>query len=186
MGSKFDENGKFIKQYNTYDLSGEYGIGYTLSGDEFYFDLEDYDKIKNYCWFKDPDGYLRTNANTADGKRTSILLHQVIMGVSGCNLMPDHIHGRDSRNDNRKSNLRIVNRSQNNINQPLRKDNTSGVKGVNWNKDSSKWRVRIQVNHKRILIGDYDTLDEAKRARENAAKIYHKEYDYDFSQNMQN
>lgn len=33
---------------NTYNLSGEYGIGYTSKGKEFYFDLEDYDKIKNY------------------------------------------------------------------------------------------------------------------------------------------
>lgn len=37
-----------LKKYNTYDLSGEYGIGYTEKGEEFYFDLEDYDKIKNY------------------------------------------------------------------------------------------------------------------------------------------
>ena len=53
------------KKYNTYDLSGDYGIGYTsnlnLNGNnEFYFDLEDYDKIKNYCWCFDDDGYLRT------------------------------------------------------------------------------------------------------------------------------
>lgn len=32
---------------NTYDLSGEYGIGYTTKGEEFWFDLEDYDKIKS-------------------------------------------------------------------------------------------------------------------------------------------
>ena len=182
MGSKFDENGKFIKQYNTYDLSGEYGIGYTSGGDEFYFDLEDYNKIKDYCWYKDPNRYIRTNAYTSDGKKTSILLHQLIMGTDGYYTMPDHIHGKNSRHDNRKSNLRIANKSQNNINQPLRKDNTSGVKGINWNKDSNKWRVRIQVNKKRIFIGDFDTLDEAKKARENAAKKYHKDYDYDFSQ----
>ena len=41
--------GKSRKKYNTYDLSGEYGIGYTSNGDTFYFDLEDYDKIKDYC-----------------------------------------------------------------------------------------------------------------------------------------
>lgn len=41
--------GKLNKKYNTYDLSGEYGIGYTSKGEEFYFDLEDYDKIKDYC-----------------------------------------------------------------------------------------------------------------------------------------
>ena len=46
------------KKYNTYDLTGEYGIGYTSKGEEFYFDLEDYDKIKNYCWCKDRYGYI--------------------------------------------------------------------------------------------------------------------------------
>ena len=34
------------KKYNTYDLTGEYGIGYASNGKEFYFDLEDYDKKK--------------------------------------------------------------------------------------------------------------------------------------------
>lgn len=41
---------KSRKRYNQYDLSGEYGIGYTSKGEKFYFDLEDYDKIKDYCW----------------------------------------------------------------------------------------------------------------------------------------
>lgn len=36
---------------NNYDLSGEYGIGYTSKGDEFWFDLEDYDLIKKYHWY---------------------------------------------------------------------------------------------------------------------------------------
>ena len=36
----------YHKKYNTYDLSGEYGIGYSNSGKEFYFDLDDYDLIK--------------------------------------------------------------------------------------------------------------------------------------------
>ena len=35
---------------NKYNLSGEYGIGYTVDGREFYFDLEDYDKIKDRAW----------------------------------------------------------------------------------------------------------------------------------------
>lgn len=33
------------KIFNKYDLSGEYGIGYTSKGEEFYFDLEDYKKM---------------------------------------------------------------------------------------------------------------------------------------------
>ena len=35
MGSKFGTDGKFLKQYNNYDLSGEYGIGYLFNGEEF-------------------------------------------------------------------------------------------------------------------------------------------------------
>lgn len=35
------------RKQNIYDLTKEYGIGYTFKGEEFYFDLEDYDKIKN-------------------------------------------------------------------------------------------------------------------------------------------
>lgn len=38
------------KKYNAYDLTKDYGKGYTLDGVEFIFDLEDYDKIKDYCW----------------------------------------------------------------------------------------------------------------------------------------
>ena len=52
-------NGKKNKKYNTYNLSGEYGIGYTTKGEEFYFDLEDYDKIKDYCWYIDENGYVQ-------------------------------------------------------------------------------------------------------------------------------
>lgn len=44
------KNGRSNKRYNIYDLTGEYGIGYTSKGEKFYFDLEDYDKIKDYCW----------------------------------------------------------------------------------------------------------------------------------------
>ena len=55
---------KKMKKYNEYDLSGEYGIGYTNNCNEeginyFYFDLEDYDKIKNYCWCFNNTGYIQ-------------------------------------------------------------------------------------------------------------------------------
>ena len=47
------------KKYNTYDLSSDYGIGYTSKGEEFYFDIEDYNKIKDYCWHISGNGYLQ-------------------------------------------------------------------------------------------------------------------------------
>lgn len=48
------------KKYNSYDLDNqEYGIGYTSDGDEFWFDKEDYDLIKDYHWYYDTSGYVR-------------------------------------------------------------------------------------------------------------------------------
>jgi len=35
---------------NDYDLNGNFGIGYTSKKEEFYFDLDDFEKIKNYTW----------------------------------------------------------------------------------------------------------------------------------------
>lgn len=171
------------KQYNSYNLEQEYGIGYTLKGEEFYFDLEDYDLIKDYCWYIDNDGYLRTNVYKGHNKRTSILMHSLIMNtIDNLFYVPDHIHGRESRNDNRKCNLRIADNTQNAINQQLRKDNTSGYKGINWDKRSNKWVVRIQTRYKRIYIGRYNTLEKAVEARKNAELTYHGEWAYDVSQ----
>lgn len=64
------------KKYNTYDLTGEYGIGYTLNTDEqFYFDLDEFDKIKNYCWSKDGGGYIRSFDSI---RKKGIKLHRLI------------------------------------------------------------------------------------------------------------
>lgn len=52
---------KLRKKVNNYDLSGDFGIGFTHKGEEFWFDCEDYDKIKDWCWYIDRDGYVTAN-----------------------------------------------------------------------------------------------------------------------------
>lgn len=175
----FDKNGKFLKQYNRYKIKDDYVIGYTAKNEPFYVDIEDYDRIKEYCWYKGTNGYFRTTI-TKNNKKTTLLLHDFIMNRKSDNrrIVVDHIKGRYSNNDNRKSNLRLVPVFVNNINQPNRKDNTSGVKGVNWNKGINKWVVRISVNNDRKYLGAYDTLEEAKKVREEAEELYYGEYSY--------
>lgn len=88
---------------NKYDLSGEYGIGWTQNGYEFYFDLDDYNLIQGYCWHKHQDGYLRTCYGRSDtGGNAYILMHRLIMcGFEKQNKNEiDHINGKP--NDNRK------------------------------------------------------------------------------------
>jgi hypothetical protein len=81
----------------------------------------------------------------------------------------DHENGNPF--DNVISNLRLASQSQNNFNQKLRSDNTTGVKGVGYLKSINGYRARIQTNKKPkakiFLIADYpcweDALDAAKQ-----------------------
>lgn len=165
---------KVKKRYNTYDLSGEYGVGYTLKGEKFYFDLEDYDKIKNYCWSLTNDGYVSTHI-----KKKQTLFHKLIMNNEVGII--DHIN--HNVQDNRKSNLRIVTSSQNGMNASLSKNNTSGVTGVKWHKKQQKWVATITINYKRIWLGSFVDFDDAVKARKKAEEEYYGEFSYDNSQN---
>ena len=159
---------------NTYDLSGDYGIGYTTKGEEFYFDLEDYDKIKDYCWSK-KDGYLRARYYDKN-----IKMHRLIMELFEND---DRIidHKNHQRHDNRKSNLRVCNQFNNAKNIPLSSNNTSGCTGVSFNKASQNYEAYITVNRKVIKLGRYNVLEDAIRVRKEAEEKYFGEWSYDNS-----
>jgi hypothetical protein len=146
--------GENNKKYNTYDLSGEFGIGYTLKNEPFYFDIEDYDLIKDYCWSLDDNGYLITRD---DDK--FIRFHKLVMKYDGENDI-DHIFGKETRNDNRKYNLRICTRQQNCMNRD--------AKGIYYDKNSKKWKASICINYKHIYLGFFSDINDALEARNNA------------------
>ena len=181
---KKERNSLVHKKFNLYDLSGDYGIGYTYNKDpygrnEFYFDLEDYDKIKDYCWtFK--DDYL---VATIPGDDIMVQLHRIILNASS-DVYVDHIHGNLTRNDNRKSNIRIATPSQNAMNSAIRNDNTSGVTGVYWHKIAGKWCVSIQKDGVRHALGLFENFEDAVRIRKEAEEKYFGEWSYDNSQAM--
>lgn len=169
------KQGKSKKKYNQYDLSGAYGIGYTTNTNEpFFFDLEDYDKIKNYCWCVTNDGYIIAPQD----KGGNILLHRLIMNPQKDEFI-DHI--RHCKFDNRKSKLRIVNKNQNAMNSITAKNNTSGIKGVYFNPSNQNWFASIKINQKQIYLGSYKNFDDAVNARKEAEEKYFGEYSYDNS-----
>lgn len=167
------ERNRSNRKFNKYDLSGEYGIGYTSNGEEFWFDLEDYDKIKDYYWCLASKGYIRN--------RYGVGIHRIIMGMPDKKYDIDHKHGRNSRHDNRKQNLRIATRSQNIINVGLKANNISGCTGVVLNKKLNKWVARITVNGTKIYLGLFDKFDDAVDARKAAEEKYFGEWSYDKS-----
>lgn len=160
---------------NIYDLSGEYGIGYTFKNEEFWFDLEDYDLIKDYCWRKDDDGYICTTIG-----RQKIYLHRLILNLTkDSDIFVDHrFH---NTHDNRKANLRECTNTQNVRNAKVQKNNTSGVTGVHWDKQRQKWCASIHVNKKKIWLGEYTSFEQAVQIRKKAEDKYFKNFSYDNS-----
>ncbi|MEN1919816.1 HNH endonuclease [Enterobacter asburiae] len=76
----------------------------------------------------------------------------------------DHIN--HVRADNRIENLRLISQSDNARNKSLPSTNTSGEIGIHWNKKLSKWHVQINADGKRKFVGVYESMEEAKQARD--------------------
>lgn len=127
-------------------------------------DLDDVEKVKNIKWCLKSNGYVH------NGK---VYLHRIIMDVDD-NVFIDHINR--NKLDNRKSNLRICTRQQNNFNRGKRTDNTSGFSGVDFYKRENKWRARIQVDYEEIVLGLFSTKEEAIKVRKEAEIKYFGEY----------
>lgn len=168
--------GKNMKKYNTYklnlkDANGLYGVGYcSNTGSEFYFDMEDYDKIKDYTW----NEHILTNGYHAleswhHKTKKIIRMHYLLVGKN-------YDHADRNPLNNRRYNLRNATTTENAQNRTKQKSNTSGIVGVEWRKDHNKWYANISVNKNRIWLGSFGNKDDAIRARLNAEAKYFGEY----------
>lgn len=164
-------------QRNKYDLTNTYGIGFCHNNsNKFFFDLEDYDKIKDYCWMEDSNGYIVTFVN-----RKVILMHRLVMNLFDPKLEVDHI--MHDTNDNRKHLLRVLSHSENHKNSKKYNNNTSGITGVFYDKRDESWYARITCDNTVINLGCFKNKKEAINARKEAEENYFGEYSYDNSMN---
>lgn len=151
---------------NKYDLSGDYGIGYTTNTNaKFLFDKEDYDLIKNYCWMENDKGYIYTQI-----KKKNLLLHRLVLNAPK-DLMVDHIY--HDRKDCRKQNMRLVTNQQNSMNKK--------VNGVYWCTEKNKWvgHLTLTTNGKQKKFFKYfNSFSEAKEYRLQLEQKYFGEYRY--------
>lgn len=97
-----------------------------------------------------------------------VYLHRLILNFPKGYV--DHIN-HDTL-DNRKSNLRIATNSDNLRNGNLRINNKTGINGVYFDKSRNKYLASIKVNYKKIFIGRYNTLEEAREKIEEKRKEY--------------
>lgn len=168
-------NREYCKKYNIYDLTGEYGIGYTFKGEPFYFDLEDYDLIKDYCWYLDKDGYVVSHHSGTRSYRKGIKMHKLLFPKSN---YVDHV--KHINHDNRKLELRPVTVSQNNMNKSLLSNNTSGITGVSYSKTENKWVAHIGINNEKHRKR-FTNFEDAVKQRKMWEEKYFGEYSYDNS-----
>lgn len=83
----------------------------------------------------------------------------------------DHINRK--RDDNRISNLRRATQAQNIAN---RGGNGPGLKGTTQNKNTGRWKAQIGVNRKNVVLGTFDTQEEAHEAYRVAAQYFFGEF----------
>lgn len=145
---------------------------YNLSSDviaQTIFDANFIKLVKKHRWGMHDSGYARNNSNKQ-------YLHRFLTGCSD-SLEIDHINGNPR--DNRLINLRVVTRTQNMRNTRINKNNTSGVKGVSWYTSRNKWCAAIEIGRRKIHLGLFESIDDAIKAREDAAIKYQGEYAYE-------
>ena len=104
------------------------------------------------------------------------LVHRIIylMKTGDSPECVDHIN-RD-KTDNRIENLRAATKSQNGINSKMRRNNTSGYKGVSFCKVRSMWKACIKKDSKSITIGYFSDINIAAKARLDAEINYYGEF----------
>jgi HNH endonuclease/AP2 domain len=106
-------------------------------------------------------------------ERRTLRLHRVLLDAAE-GVEVDHRDG-DGLN-NRRSNLRLATSSQNKCNQKRRKDNTSGFRGVVWDKQAKRWYAYIKLHGKRKLLGRFHSPEEAHEAYKKASAEVHGEF----------
>lgn len=152
------------------DKYGLYGIGYcSNTGTKFYFDMDDYDKIKNYCWHERINGNYHSIEAWNPKTQTKIKMHWLIA---------DKYFDHKDRNalNNRKYNLRPANSAQNSSNRNITNRNKTGIVGVRWDKSRNKWVAHICVNNNKMRLGSFINKDDAIKARLQAEFEYVGEY----------
>ena len=133
----------------------------------------DYDVYEDgRIWSNKSNIFLKQNLNGDGGymmvclwmnnKRTAYTVHRLLgmLFLPNFNNLPEIDHKDRNRLNNSLFNLKWENRSNQNYNQKIRSTNTSGVKGVSYNKKVCRWRGSMNINKKRIYR-EFDTKEEA-------------------------
>jgi hypothetical protein len=139
-------------------------------------DAADFDFLMQWFWHaRWVESTKSYYALRTDSKGRKIFLHREIVGLPlGDKRVTDHINHITL--DDRRANLRIVSRAENNQNMGIASHNSSGFKGVGFHKQTGKWRAYISVSNHYVHLGLHRTREEAYAAYCEAAKQHYGEF----------
>ena len=126
-------------------------------------DTQDYDYLRQWTWCVNSEGYAIRGE-----KRRHVYLHKIVARRKGLNARKEIDHVNRVRLDNRRRNLRVATCTQQRANTSLRRDNTSGYKGVidmgRYSKRTKPWHAYIRCKRRRQSIGYFLTAIAAEKA----------------------
>jgi hypothetical protein len=139
----------------------------TGKGQEILVDDEDFEWLSGFSWCKSHEYAVRSYPKE--------FMHRMIFGLKpGDKRMVDHVNGNGM--DNRRENLRLCDHAGNGHNTGRRSTNTSGFKGVTWDKARRRWKAHIRHDAKKINLGRFDCPKEAHEVYCLAADMLHGEF----------
>lgn len=133
-------------------------------------DDDDYDKIAGYKWCFAKAGYA---ASRKKNYGEQVLMHRIILNA-GKTQSVDHKNGNGL--DNRKNNIRLCSHQQNMMNRKMPCHNTSGYKGVTWDKQMKKWRAQLRHSKTNSYVGLFSNIVEAAKEYDKKAREVFGEY----------
>ena len=143
-----------------------------------FVDDDDYEAVSQYRWHAHRvrpglTWYAVTNKPRSQGKGT-IRMHILLMGIDPEGRQIDHKNGDGC--DNRRSNLRWATYVEQRRNSGLGCRNTTGFKGVSFDKTRGKYEAKTKTDGRFLHLGRFATAEEAARAYDRAAREHFGEY----------
>lgn len=135
-------------------------------------DDEDEERISQHKWRMTRNGRknyaIRNVTDAATGKQGTVYMHRILMDTQ-----PEQEvdHADHDGLNNRRENLRLCTKAENQYNRRKRSDETSSrFKGVSWDKARAKWQAGIKVDRHNLYLGRFADEVEAARAYDAEAR----------------
>lgn len=156
-------------------IEGDVAYVPLTKGYEAVIDAADVSLVDGFSWYANvqPRAVYAARTDRSSHKPRTVTLHR-LLADDPVGMEVDH---RDADGlNNRRDNLRVATTAQNQHNARISKRNTSGLKGVTFNKDRGKWQAKIMRDRKRHHIGYFGCPTTAHFAYVKASRLLHGEF----------